>query len=149
MGVVHNLIKASRLATLWNRQSLGKRFEVIEVVDGNAHPENGDATLFGFDLSTGYNNSLLRWGLRLSASANTLPQPILDIVDLLCRHYAPQLNAQGLFQSCEIASLCLRSMTAIQHFSPNLFEGSDLSEFKVVGVYLCGGDAERTVQGPP
>jgi hypothetical protein len=39
------------------------------------------------------------------------------------RHYAPQFNGQGLFQTWEVASLCLRAMTALQDLSPNLFEG--------------------------
>ena len=81
------------------------------------------------------NNSLLSWGLKLSVGTNQLAEPVRDLCDLLRRHYAPQLNGQGLFQNCEAASGCLRSMTALQGLSPNLFEGGDLREFRPVGLY--------------
>ena len=94
-----------------------------------------DHTFIGYDLSAGYNNSLLSWGLKSTASSNRVAEPIGELYDLISRHYAPQLNGQGLFQTWEAASLCLRAMTALQDLSPNFFEGGNLREFRPVGLY--------------
>jgi hypothetical protein len=134
-GMVRDLTKALRFAELWNaRLKQENRFEIMEVVDGDGPSESG-GNFIGFDLSSGYNNSLLSWGLKLSVGTNQLAEPIRDLCDLLSRHYAPQLNGHGLFQDFEAASLCLRSMTALQGLSSNLFEGGDLKEFRPVGLY--------------
>src|SRR5439155_26446134 len=66
LGVVHNLSKALRFAELLNSYFAGRQhFEVIEATEGDSTPESGGA-LLGFDLSAGYNNSLLWWGLKPS-----------------------------------------------------------------------------------
>jgi hypothetical protein len=135
LGVVQDLSKALRFAELWNaRLREGSRLEVVEVVGVEAHPESG-GEFIGFDLSAGYNNSLLATGLRQFFGVNQLAEPVRQLWDLVSRHYAPQLNGQGLFQTLEIASLCLRSMTALQDLSPNLFEGGNLRIFRPVGLY--------------
>ena len=135
LGMVRDLGKALRFAELWNARLKEEHpFEVIEVADGDAPPESG-GHFIGFDLSSGYNNSLLSWGLKLSVATNQLAEPVRDLCDLLRRHYAPQLNGQGLFQNYEAASGCLRSMTKLQGLSPNLFAGGDLREFRPVGLY--------------
>jgi len=135
LGVVHDAAKALRFAELWNGYTNeNDRFEVVDVVDKNAPYQSGGIFL-GFDLSAGYNNSLLHTGLRQSSGVSRLSEPIRELLDLLSRHYAPQLNGQGLFQSFEIASICLRAMTALQELSPNLFEGGTLSKFSPVGIY--------------
>jgi hypothetical protein len=139
LGVVRNLPKALRFAELWNaRLPESGHFEVVEVMEENA-PAQGNGDFIGFDLSSGYNNSLLSTGLKPFAAVNQLRAPIRELVDLLCRHYAPQLNGQGLFQTFEVASLCLRTMIALQDLSPNLFEGGDLRDFRPIGLYLVGG----------
>ena len=136
LGMVRDLGKALRFAELWNARLKEERpFEVMEVADGDAPSEKSGGHFIGFDLSLGYNNSLLSWGLKLSVATNQLAEPVRELCDLLRRHYAPQLNGQGLFQNCEAASGCLRSMTALQGLSPNLFEGGDLREFRRVGLY--------------
>src|SRR6266700_2422623 len=116
-GVVRELQKALRFANLWNaRLKESQHFEVVEVTDSNtASSQNG--TFMGFDLSAGYNNSLLAEGLRQSTCVHQLREPIRELWDLTCRHYAPQLNAVGLFHTIEIATLCLRSMIALQDLS--------------------------------
>lgn len=93
-------------------------------------------TFLGFDLSSGYNYSLLVAGLRQSLGAQHLPEPIRELWDLTSRLYAPQLNGAGLFQTFELATLCLRSMIALQDLSPNLFEGGDLRAFQPVRLHL-------------
>jgi len=136
LGVVQDISKALRFAELWNaRLEERDRFEIIEVTDGDS-PGWSAGRFIGFDLSSGYNNSLLSAGLKQFAEANQLKEPIRELWDLVSRHYAPQLNSQGLFQTFEVASLCLRSMIALQDLSPNLFAGGDLRDFEAVGLYV-------------
>jgi hypothetical protein len=136
LGVVRDVSKALRFAELWNERLPPKYgFEVVEVTEGNMRPQN-TGKFVGFDLSAGYNNSLLSSGLRQSLGVSQLVEPIRDLWDLVGRHYAPQLNVQGLFQTSEIASLCLRSMIALQDLCPNLFEGGNLRDFRCVGLYI-------------
>jgi hypothetical protein len=134
--VVRNVAKALRFAELSNAHLKEKRdrFEVVEVTNENTHCES-NGTFIGYDLSAGYNNSLLSWGIKSIAGGNRVAEPIEELYDLVSRHYAPQLNGQGLFQTCEVASLCLRAMTALQDLSPNLFEGGNLRDFRPVGLY--------------
>jgi len=144
LGVVRNVDKALRFAELWNtqlkeRRDRRDRFEVVEVTDENT-PCESNGTFIGYDLSAGYNNSLLRSGFKSIAGANRVAEPIEELLDLINRHYAPQLNRQGLFQTREVASVCLRAMTALQDLSPNLFEGGDLREFLPVGLYCISVD---------
>jgi hypothetical protein len=139
LGVVHDLSKALRFAELWNaRLPEADRFEVVEATLGN-NPPLTIGTFMGFDLSSGYNNSLLSTGLELSTALNKLPEPIRNLCALVSVHYAPLLNRQGLFETFEVASSCLRSMVALQDLSPNLFEGGDLREFRPVALYTLTG----------
>jgi hypothetical protein len=148
LGVVHDPVKALRYVELLNQRRLPNRnFEVIEVTDGD-EPAHVDRELLGFDISTGYNYSLLWGGLatqtRLdasgvprerSANAIAFPEPIRELNDLLARFYAPKLNRYSLFQKSEVASECLTAMDALQQLSPNLYEGGDLKpNFRVVGI---------------
>ncbi len=137
LGVVGDITKALRFAELWNIRMAGKgSFEVIEVIEGNAVPES-QGRCIGFDLSAGYNNSLLWCGLKFGGSLEGIPQPVRDMWNSLRDLYAPQLNRNGLFQTCEIASECLRSMRALQDLSPNFFEGGEFGSFQVTALYLA------------
>lgn len=143
LGVVRDCSKALRFAELWNaRAEQEGRFEVLEVEEGDAPPESG-GHFIGFDLSSGYNSSLLAWGLDLTPGVSQLKEPIRELCGLLSRYYAPQLNGQGLFQSREVAVLCLRAMIALQDLSPNLFEGGNLREFRTVGLYAINTSETR------
>jgi len=119
-GVVHDLAKASRYAQLLNEVCMVgfERFEVVEVAHG--FDPKGQGELLGYDISSGYNDSLLWWGLQPQPGINVLPGPIRELADLLHRHYAPLLGQYGLFKSAETADQCLRSMDALQRLSPNL-----------------------------
>lgn len=135
LGVVRDLQKANRFCTLWNNR-LGKedRFEVVEVTDQGQGPElNGE--FLGFDLSSAYNNSLLRSALRQFPGVSQGSALARELSELT-KNYAPQLNSQGLFQTPEVASLCLRSMTSLQDVYPNLFDGGTLTDFCPVGLYV-------------
>lgn len=137
LGLVHDPEKAILYANLLNRHSpKEQQFEVVEVVDGNAPSKSGGQFL-GFDLSSGYNSSLLSSGLQPPPSTSALPEPIRELVGLLARCYSPKLNQSGLFDTLLIAQECLRSMDAIQALRPNLFEGVDLrTNFQPTGVYV-------------
>ena len=135
-GVVQNLQKAMRFCELWNdRLTDEKKFEVVEVTNQNQRPE-GTGRFLGFDLSFGYNNSLLRGGLRFPAGSSQVPVRVRQELELISRSYAPQLNNNGLFERTDVALSCLRSMTELQASSPNLFGGGTLKEFEPVGVYV-------------
>lgn len=136
LGVVGDLTKAVRFAELWNTQLGGKEsFEVLEATDDNSNPERG-VTLVGFDLSAGYNSSLLWCGLKSGTGLASLSPPVRDRWESLRQTYIPELNQNGLFQTLEAASDCRRSMIALQDLSPNFFEGGDLRRFLVTGLYL-------------
>jgi hypothetical protein len=141
LGVVRNVTKALRFAELWNAQLKDRkgRFEVVEVTDENRHCES-NGTFIGYDLSAGYNNSLLSWGLKPFAGGSRVAESIEELFGVVSRHYAPQLNGQGLFQTLEVASLCLRAMVALQDLSPNLFEGGNLREFRPVGLFRISAE---------
>ena len=135
LGVVHNLTKAKRYCELCNIYFPYRHFELIEVTDGDVSATSGD-TFRGFDISNGYNNSLLWWEFSEPAEiANNVSEEIAVLVRVVHSFFAPRLNQYGLFQSFEDASLCRRAMIALQYFSPGLYEGGDLSEFEVVGLY--------------
>lgn len=138
--MIHDVAKAVRFAGLWNLQDPQRHFEIVEVTTDNTQPRVGKC-LLGFDLSAGFNNSFLSWGLQQFEFRAELPAEIQELDELISRHYAPQLNGQGLFQTYEIAAQCLRSMKALQRLSPNLYEGDDdLEKFEPVGVYLLDLD---------
>jgi hypothetical protein len=134
LGVVHDVQKARRFAQLWNaRRTPPDQFEVIEVTDGNAPVREG--TFIGFDLSSGYNNSLLAPGLAQITHPVDLSEPVLESYELISRNFAPQLNRHGLFDTFETADLCLRAMNALQQLSPNFFEWGD---FQPTGLFVIG-----------
>jgi len=135
LGVVGDLNKALRFAELWNAQISGQgTFEVVEVTDGDASPESG-GTLLGFDLSAGYNNSLLPCGLKSGPKADAIPATVWDAWESIRRSYIPELNCNWLFQSADISSTCLQEMITIQDALPNFFEGGDLRSFQTTGLY--------------
>ena len=144
LGVVSDLQRALRFAQLWNtRLPEQKHFEVVEVTNGAATPKTL-GSLMGFDISAGYNYSLLSWGLEVPKSAQELDWRVRDMYELLSRHYRPQLNSLGLFETEEIAALCLRSLRALQGFCPSLFESGNLEEFQVTGLYAVGGSETQS-----
>jgi hypothetical protein len=135
LGVVHDAQKARRFAQLWNaRLTPPRHFEVIEVTDDDRPPLHG-GTFLGFDLSSGYNNSLLVAGLRPMTHQIDLPEPILESYQLISQNFAPKLNRSGLLQTIETAESCRGAMIALQEHSPNFFEGGDLRDFRSVGLF--------------
>ena len=141
-GVINDVAKALRYATLLNLHPLpqANHFEVVEVVDDH-QPESG-GYLLGFDLSSGFSNSLLWWWgpEPIAEPSPSVPEPVNVLADLMYRYYAPCRNQYGLFPTAIIASRCLSAMDALQRLSPNLFEGQDLrSHFWPVALYLVPG----------
>jgi hypothetical protein len=132
-GVIHDLAKATALTKVLNASLQEEEFEVIAMTVGKDCPDtNGE--FLGFDLSHGFSNSLLWWGLKPQSSRNYSYIGVL--CDLLYEFFSPRLNQDGLFSDFETASFCLQSMVALQSFHDALFEGGSLEEFRIVSVYL-------------
>ncbi len=141
-GVVSDCVKACRFAELWNEQLGVPKFEVIEVTDGVIPPESKNRFI-GFDLSAGYGYSLIGAGGLREASSDDVSSEVKDLCELMSVHFKKLLNVHGLLQTYEDAYLCLRAMKALQRIQPNLFEGGNLSEFRVVGVHVVCPEKER------
>lgn len=133
----HNLDKALRYTQLCNAYFSEKHFEVIEITHGEAKAESGGKFL-GFDLSNGI-LSLLSYGFVTEPRVRELPKPTGVLCEVVDRFFAPYLNSSGLFDTFDIASLCLRSMNALQSLFPGSYESksaTDLHEYEVIGIYL-------------
>lgn len=89
----------------------------------------------GFDLSSGYNNSLLASGLESFGAADQLPATVRELWEATRHRYAPELNDRGLFQTFETALGCLKALQSLQDIHPNMFEGGDLRDFEVVQLF--------------
>lgn len=140
LGVVNDIGKALRFAELLNAHPLPRysHFEVVEAVDDD-RPSEAREHLLGFDLSGGFDNSLLWWWGPEPAAAcpPSLANPSCTLRHLMYRYFAPQRNQHGLFPTATIASECLLAMDAIQRFDPSVFEGEDLiPHFQPVALYL-------------
>jgi hypothetical protein len=136
LGVVDNLDKALRFAALWNKQvTRPGNFEVVEVTSGKVPPESGGGFL-GYDLSAGYNNSLLRSGLKSGTRPGTVSDSVWQAWESTKTSFTHALNDAGLFQTSQLANDCLEAMAKIQDASPGFFEGCDFRRFEVTGVYL-------------
>jgi hypothetical protein len=136
LGVVDDLDKALKFASLWNKQAARPgHFEVVEVTARNAAPESG-GKFIGYDLSAGFNNSLLRAGLKSRISPGTVSDSVWRAWESAKTSFAHELNDAGLFQTYQRANDCLEAMAQIQDASPGFFEGCDLRRFEVTGLYL-------------
>jgi hypothetical protein len=135
-GAVHDLVRARRYVELCNAYFREQRFEIIEVRRGREQL-GGAGRLLGFDISNGgYGSSLIFESLLPGPDATIPEQPILILSDLLRRYFYPRLNKSGLFATFEDAAHCRQTMIALQSFHPDLYEGGDLEDFEVVGIYL-------------
>lgn len=142
LGVVRNLDNALRFACLWNtRSSESKRFDVVEVTDGAELPVN-NGRFIGFDLSAGYNNSLVSSALGPSIRSSRIPKEVKESFEITRRNYMPELNNDGLFNNLQSAAACLESLVSLQCACPNLFEGGNVERFQPTAVYILKGKEE-------
>jgi hypothetical protein len=133
LGVVYDEQKARRLSDLSNQYGQGKSYEVVEVVDGNSMPIYA-GELLGFDISRGFNTSLLWWGL-----TPTVPEqdgaPVRVLANTVFGLFSEKLNDNGLFSEIDVATRCRSALLALQALEPNLLEGDSLEKFQVVGLF--------------
>jgi hypothetical protein len=133
LGVVHDHQKAIRLRNACNAQLPPGSFELVEVVEGDAKPVFGGEFL-GFDLSQGFNNSMLWSGLTQRVPGE--PElPVRVLANTVFRFFSRELNRNGLFATLETTAQCRKSLIALQAQEPNLLEGSPLEKFVAVGVF--------------
>jgi hypothetical protein len=140
LGVVHDLTRARKLVQLYRALDVPQCFEIVQVVDW-IDGVRGSGELRGYDLSAGYNYSLLEWHLEIDRDQNSgvdhderleVLQPLLRLVK---EHFQPLLNANGLFADGDSAAFCLVCMMALQRMRPNLWENDEVV-FDVVGLWV-------------
>lgn len=140
-GVIENWGKAAEYVNALNKVAEAESFELIEITLPNATPRVAEIFL-GLDISSGYNSSLLWWGLRPTPSLQNVPASVTPLLELLGTKYAPALNSNGLFESFDIAEECLSLMDAVQDEIPSFFEGVRLGQhYSPLGIHLvsCPG----------
>ena len=135
LGVLHDSERTFRFCKLLNATKTQGLFEVIEATQPT-ETAHLDGRFLGFDLSSGFNNSLLAAGLRVSPISERLPPSVQEQLHALAGRFGPALNEYGLFPAVELAASCRTSMIALQDTSPNLFEGGDLHEFAPLGIHV-------------
>ncbi len=139
LGVVHELEKARKLVAAYSRLDPPQHLEIIEVTTDSREPEVGGEFL-GYDLSAGFNYSLLSWGLEIDReppaelSRKDAPWVLQPLLRLTKRYFQPQLNTNGLFEDYNTAQFCLDCMMALQKLRPGLWENEQVV-FEIVGVW--------------
>jgi hypothetical protein len=144
--VVRDLGEARWLVQAF-RERVGQDLEVIEVTRGKAEPEVGGEFL-GYDLSVGYDTSILSGGLDMEGIDNSDPRIpgdpynnslVSSLFKLLGKYFRPLLNAHGLFDSYEDAVFCLRCSSAIPYVSPESFDQQETRgrepHYEVLGIF--------------
>lgn len=140
LDFVSDLSKATSLVLAYNCYS-GKEFDLVEAIIGDEKPLAGEEFL-GYDLSRGFFNSLLWYGLdicyRQTAGWDSAREDLLRLIQpLVClveRYFKPKLNANGLFDDYSTARWCLECMTSIQTICPDWFESGE-NNYEVVGLH--------------
>jgi len=139
-GVVHNFDRAQAYATKLNRLSSEAEFEVVRVARNAAESEQAGYFL-GFDISAGFYASLIRNILLPDSVAHaktgdTFDDGVRQLSKLHRSYFWPFLNEFRLFDDFDKASFCLRTLVALNDCRPNWIEGSNLSEYQIVALYL-------------
>jgi hypothetical protein len=134
-GIVHDIAAAFHLVRVYREHRISPAFEVVEAVLIGETPHYGSHFL-GYDLSSGFHNSLLTIGLDFGGIVIhpdehdlLLVQPLLLLVS---KYFIPRLNKYGLFDQCEDAEFCLSVLDALQEIRPGLFE---YGRYEIVGLY--------------
>jgi hypothetical protein len=127
------LSNAKKLVNCYRKISRTEKFEIVEIVKPGEVPEVGRRFL-GYDLSSGFGNSLLCWNLEFKKQP--IAGPIEILLKLCSRFFQPCLNENMLFDDVEKASFCLKCFLSLQELQPGLFEINKNSNFTVVGVYF-------------
>lgn len=146
IGVVHDIVRAKHLISAYENLSPPQHFELVEVVEGEHSPRVGNEFL-GYDLSAGFNNSLLWSGMDINEdniefqSDETLKilRPLLHLIKI---HFKSMLNSNGLFTNDKEATFCLECMMAIQKLSPGFWEWGD---YEVLGLYSISSEISAAV----
>lgn len=141
-GVLQDLQACREWVEVYKRLTPPLNFEIVELTTFNQAPISPVHQFLGFDIACVYRISLLSWGLEFNTTAgekmecgNEIRDPILPLLQLIEAYFKPQLNKNGLFDTCDAASFCLKVMLALQDMRPNLWEGDDC-KFEVLGLWL-------------
>ena len=138
-GIVSDLTKAEDLVNLYYQLTPPQYFEVVELTEKNQPPVTKGVFL-GFDLSAGFNYSLLSWKLEFDQyipaglPENDLFFTLKPLLYLIKDFFQPKLNENGLFNDYDTAAFCLECMMTLQKLRPGLWENEDI-EFEIVGLW--------------
>jgi hypothetical protein len=139
-GVVHDLKKAKQLVELLNLFGDAVFYEIVQVgTERQVTPGKGG--FLGFDVSAGFNNSMVRRlllqerGGEFPAKAPAADQAVCQLAKLQKQFFTPKLNDHRLFQSYDEAEFCLRTARALNTLRPGWIEGTDLAEYEVTSLY--------------
>jgi hypothetical protein len=138
-GFVTDLASAKALVLAYASISPPRSLEIVRLV-ASADEVRPDERLLGFDVSMRGGQSLLSWGLDLTARfdrqvAEPRARLFLPLVRLTEEHFRPVLNRNLLFDGRETASFYQECMVALQKACPGLWESDAyLHDFAVTGV---------------
>jgi hypothetical protein len=138
LGVVQDIEKSRSLVRQSKEVELGE-IEIVEVaVDGEPFATKG--VFLGYDLSSGFNYSVLAAGLHpngVNSTENTAETALGALLKLVRRSFCGLLNVNGLFSDIDIAYSCLEVVNALQQLHPDLWENDEvIASLEVVGVQL-------------
>jgi hypothetical protein len=138
-GVVHDLKRAKKLVELLNLFGESVFFEIVQVgTERAATPGKGG--FLGFDVSAGFNNSIIRRfvlrepGDPVAKTASADDLALCELSTLHRRFFTQKLNDHRLFQHYEDADFCLRAARALNTLRPGWIESTDLMEYAVTSV---------------
>jgi hypothetical protein len=132
---VQDLDTARRYVELCNLHFPTKRFDIIGIAESNGISDNS-AQFLGHDISLDGGASLIFLALLEPPGEEVPKEPIQVLNHLIRKHFFSKLNEFGLFRTFEDASHCRSAMVALQSFRSNLYEGGNLDDFRVIGIYM-------------
>jgi hypothetical protein len=137
VALLHDADKALHLVEVYRRYGIQPDLQVVEVTEHSSPPECGTIFL-GYDLSSGFRNSLL-WDLvplpfeSVLDKTDLRDRAVMALAHLVGVEVNRSLNTVGLFSDYDLASRCLMFFESIQLLSPGFYEDGD---FAVCGLYI-------------
>ena len=139
-GVVHDLKKAKQLVELLNLFGDTVFYELVQVGTERAVVP-GKGGFLGFDVSAGFNNSVIRRVLlqqqrKDSPKASSAEEcAVWELSRLHRQFFSSRLNDHQLFNHHDDAEFCLQTVRALNTLRPSWMEGTNMAEYAVASLY--------------